>query len=123
MTYGGGTVFHIARSSGLMPFSTAIRYSVWPWCTVAVAPYFGADTCCAGARDTGARITRVLPQPATSITTRAVANTRTLLLRGIAVKAALMHASLCTARLPHQIADAGGQQHHRRPPDRFDVPS
>src|SRR4249919_1872529 len=106
-----------------MPFSTAIRYSVWPWCTVAVAPYFGADTWGAGARDTGARITCVLPQPATSIAARAVANARRLSRRAIALMDALMDASLCTARLPHQITDARGEQDHSRPTDRLDVAS
>ena len=44
MVYGARMLFHIARSSGLMPLLTAIRYSVSPRFTTVLAPYFGVDT-------------------------------------------------------------------------------
>src|SRR5687767_8940248 len=75
MTYGGGTSFHIARSSGLMPLLTAMRYSVSPRLTMVLAPYFGADTRATG-RVPPSRITRLLPQAASDATTTSKRNIR-----------------------------------------------
>ena len=63
-------LFHNARSSGVMPLLTAMRNSVWPFCTFVVAPYLGCDffgigfdaTAVAPPPPEGVRTTVLVPQ-------------------------------------------------------------
>src|SRR5690606_13812473 len=52
MVYGGGMLFHAARSSVLMPLLVAIRYRLSPRRTTVVAPYVGVEPPVAGMRVT-----------------------------------------------------------------------
>src|SRR5690606_28121600 len=52
MVYGGGMLFHAARSSVLMPLLVAIRYRLSPRRTTVVAPYLGVEPPVAGMRVT-----------------------------------------------------------------------
>ncbi len=91
MVYGGGMSFQIARSSAVMPFSVAIRYTVWPRCTTAMAPYFGCETRTgrspAGGRAElracapGVRITWLRPQAASSARTTQAMSKRCVRMR------------------------------------------
>src|SRR5690554_3921370 len=72
MVYGGGMLFHAARSRVLMPLPVAIRYRLSPRWTTVVAPYLGVDPPAAGMR-----VTVLLAQAASMASAAATARVRT----------------------------------------------
>ena len=81
--------FHNAKSSGVMPLLTAMRYRVCPFCTRVVAPYLGWETLGMGlgaaVPEEGVRVTVLVAQAASSSGNKATANARSGFLLELAV--------------------------------------